>query len=261
MSSSATVNDLDGGYIVEVDARLDCYNQGTLNLQHRTPQGAPICIDTPDEEAITPNQLAWVKAMLNSVEEDLYARSRMDRINPASFADWYLLSELFRNNDAAFWTSDFMWKDTDAASNAADRLLNMGPVWDFDLSAGNINYNENWKTEGCWVSKALPYSPNWIARLFDNADFLNLTLARWKLNRPAIERFINESIDTYARRLDEPQRRNFARWPILGAPMTNYYTFATYADEVAFLRRFLNERMAWLDRAYESPESFRALCK
>ena len=199
MSSNPAANEVDGGYIVEVDFRLDCYKGADLDLQLVTPQGVPFCIDTPDEEAITPAQLAYIKSLLVEVENDLYGPNRLDRINPASFVDWYLLQELFRNNDAIFISSDFMWKDTAAAANPKDRLLNMGPLWDFDRSAGNVNYNDNWKTEGCWVSK--PYQPNWFSRLFDNPDFLALTLSRWKQKRPALEAFVNVSIDTYARRL------------------------------------------------------------
>ena len=155
MSSNPAANDVDGGYIVEVDIRLDCYKGADLNLQLVTRQGVPFCIDTPDEEAITPSQLAYIKNLLVQVETDLYGPNRLERINPASFADWYLVQELFRNNDALFISSDYMWKDTGAAADPKDRLLNMGPLWDFDRSAGNVNYFDNWKTEGCWVSK--PY--------------------------------------------------------------------------------------------------------
>jgi CotH protein len=261
MSADPAANDLDGGYIVEVDARLDCYNDGVINLQHHTPQGVRICIDTPNEEAITPMQLTFVKNLLDTVEQDVYGASHLDSINPASFADWYLLSELFRNNDAIFFSSDFMWKDTNAASNPLDRLLNMGPLWDFDISAGNVNYVDNWMTEGCWVTKSNAGMINWFAKLFDNREFLSLTLARWKQKRPALEKFVNSSIDTYSRRLALPQQRNFARWPIFGVQLTNYYMFANWSDEVAFLRSFLNQRMAWLDLAYANRESFNAMCK
>jgi hypothetical protein len=259
MKSDPAVNDVDGGYIVEVDVALDCYNQGDVNLQMVTPRGVPFCVDTPDESAITPNQLAFIKTLLVQVEQDLYGPQRLERINPSSFADWYLLQELFRNNDAIFVSSDFMWKDTDAAANPQDRLLNMGPLWDFDRAAGNVNENDNWKTEGCWVAK--PDVPNWTSRLLDNPDFLAFTIARWKQKRPALEYFINTSIDTYARQLASAQQRNFERWPIFGVPLVNYYVFANHAEEVAFLKRFLNERMAWLDQAYASAAAFNALCK
>ena len=262
MSSSATVNDVDGGYIVEVDQPLDCYNDGVINLQHRTPQGVPFCVDTPDEGSITQTQLAYIKNLLDSVEQDLYGRNSMDKINPASFADWYLIQELFRNVDAVFYSSDFMWKDTAAAANPADRLLNMGPLWDFDLSAGNANHLDVWKTEGCWVSSGMQNgSPNWMSRLFGNANFRDLVLSRWKQKRPALAKFINTSADTYARRLELPQQRNFATWPNYSLLPPNHYVFSTYAEEVAFVKSFLNQRMAWLDKAYASPESFDALCK
>ncbi|MGZ5660491.1 MAG: CotH kinase family protein [Usitatibacter sp.] len=261
MSADPAANQVDGGYIVEIDARLDCYNDGVLNLQHHTPQGVPLCVSKPDEGSITLPQLAYVKGAIDAAEQDLYLRNEIGRIDAASFADWYLVQELFRNADAVFWSSDYMWKDTDAAANPRDRLLNMGPIWDFDRAAGNVNYNDGWLTEGCWVTKTLPHSPNWFSKIFDNPQFLDLTLARWKQKRPALEKYVNYSIDAYARRLDAAQQRNFARWPIFGTQLTNYYTFSTYAEEVAFVKKFLNDRMAWLDKAYASPESFNALCR
>jgi hypothetical protein len=259
MSSSAAAGEVDGGYIVEIDMRLDC----VASLQHITPLILPICIDTPDETSITPAQLAYVNAFLDGVEADLFDRRSLSKVNPVSFADWYLLQELFRNNDAAFLASDWMWKDTDAAAIASDRLLNMGPIWDFDIAAGNITYNDNWKPEGCWVSHSYGIPPNWVARMLDNPDFLNLTLARWKQKRPALGTYVNASIDTFARRIEVAQQRNFERWPYLGIPLAlgDYYLFPTHAEQVAFLKRFLNERMVWLDQAFATPESFNALCK
>lgn len=261
MSSSASVNDVDGGYIVEVDQRLDCYNDGVINLQHRTPQGVPVCIDKPDEGSITQNQITYIKSLLDEVERDIYGLKSLDKINTVSFVDWYLIQELFRNRDAVFFSSDFMWKDTDAAAAAADRLLNMGPLWDFDLSAGNVNVDNGWQPEGCWVSGSQWGTSNWMPQLFKQPGFRDLVLSRWKQKRPSLAKFINTSIDTYARRLNPAQQRNFVAWPILGTSITNYYVFSTYEQEVAFMKSFLNQRMAWLDRAYASPESFDALCK
>jgi hypothetical protein len=259
MSSKAADNDVDGGYLVEVDSRLDCYKGDDVDLQLIIPTGEAICIDTPDEEAITPAQLGYIKGLLRQASADLWQDGRIALLNPPSYADWYLIQELLRNNDAVFVSSDWMWKDTEAAADPKDRLLNMGPLWDFDRAAGNVNYNDNWLTQGCWVTRPIFYG-NWFSAIFDNRDFLELTLARWTAKRPALERFINASIETYARRLAQAQERNFARWPIFGTTMTNYYVFANHAEEVAFVKRFLNERMQWLDRAYVSPETFVSLC-
>jgi hypothetical protein len=139
----------------------------------------------------------------------------------------------------------------------------MGPIWDFDISAGNITYNDNWKVEGCWVSRPTMGLPNWSAQLLKNPAFLNLVLTRWRDKRPGLETFINTSIDTYTRRLDAAQQRNFARWPVFGVPLLlgDYYLFPTYVQQVAFLRSFLIDRMAWLDNAFASVENFDAMCR
>jgi hypothetical protein len=79
--------------------------------------------------------------------------------------------------------------------------------------------------------------------------------------RPHVEKFVVASIDTYARRLDAAQQRNYARWPTLGVQLASYYTWNTYAEEVRFLKGFLQERIAWLDKAYASRASFAAMCK
>jgi hypothetical protein len=104
-------------------------------------------------------------------------------------------------------------------------------------------------------------NPNWIAQLLENPAFVELTLARWKEKRPALERLVGASIDTYARRIEAAQQRNFVRWPILGVQLVNYYTLGTHAEEVAFLKSFLQERMAWFDRAFENAASFNAMCR
>jgi len=253
-----SASQLDGGYIVEVDYPLDC----DPILQYTTPMGVRICVDTPDEESITPAQNQYIRDYIAAAEAAIYGSGDLSRINAVSFADWYLLQELFRNPDAAFFSSDRMWKDTEAAAIPGDRVLNIGPIWDFDISAGN---SDQYQTEGCWVNKPLPITPdwpNWYRRIFDHREFLDLAIARWQSRRPALERFINASIDSYARRIREAQARNFSKWPVLGTDTWNtHYIFLTWEEEVDFVRRFLNERMAWMDRAFASPEAYDALCR
>ncbi len=262
MSTSAAAGQVDGGFIVEVDYPQDCYWSPTLNMQHQTPQGVRMCVDTPDEEDITPAQLAYAKGYVNAVEADLYGSGDLSKINPLSFADWYLLQELFRNEDAIFYSSDFMWKDTAGAAIPSDRLLNMGPIWDFDIAAGN---SDQYQPDGCWVNKTLdwlPNWPNWFAKVFDHREFLNLTLARWQEKRPVLEKLIPASIAAFERRLKEAQARNFDRWEVLGTDTwTNHYVFGTYEEEVAWVKRFLRQRMDWMDQAFASPEAFVKYCK
>ena len=258
MSKSVAAGEVDGGYIVEADVRLDCYAGSDLSLQHVTPQGLKFCQSKPDEGDITMPQLAYVMNLLDATEADIYA-GRIDGINLVSFVDYVLLNEFERVDDAQFLTSVFLWKDSATSSIATDRLVNMGPVWDFDRSAGNNNMHDHWLPVGCFVVK--PYNPNWFVPLAANPQFVQLAVDRWKAKRSALERFVNASIETYTRRLDGAQQRNFAKWPIFGEPLMQYYSFATYDEEVAFVRRFLNERMMWLDEALATQESFATMCR
>jgi hypothetical protein len=252
--------DVDGGCIVEVDYPLDCYNDGVLSLQHITPRGVRLCLKTPDEKSITAAQLKYIKGLIDAAEGELYANARADGLNLLSFADWYLLQELYRNYDAPFYSSDYLWKDTGAAAIPSDRLLNMGPLWDFDLGAGNLPLADAWRPQGCWVTKTREGMTNWFAKAFDNRELLDITLARWKDKRAALGKLIDASITAFARRLEPAQQRNFARWPVLGVA-NEYHILRTYREHVDFLRFFLAQRMAWLDLAWRDPASFEAMCK
>ena len=52
-------------------------------------------------------------------------------IDVDSFVRWYLVNEVFRNVDANMWSSCWMYKPRGGK-------LFMGPLWDFDLAAGNV---------------------------------------------------------------------------------------------------------------------------
>ena len=265
-------NDVDGGYLVEVDWPLDCYNDGAINLQHHTPQDVHVCLKTPDETAATPAQVAWIGHYIDAAERDLYERNATDRLNLTSYADWYLLNEYLRNYDAAFFSSDYMWKDTAAAAIPGDRLLNMGPIWDFDISAGNINTGNGWMPQGCWVSVArIPtpayeglntYLPNWYTKLRENRPFVDLAIARWKDKQAALGRLTEASIATWERRLSAAATRNFERWPLMGVMLPiDMQALQTWPQHVGYLEDFLGQRRAWMGQAFDSAASFAAMCQ
>lgn len=254
--------DLDGGYLVEVDYPLDCYNDGTIVLQHVTPQGVHVCIKTPDEGSATRAQIAWIRDYIDAAERDLYGHGTTDRLNLSSYADWYLLNEFLRNYDAPFFSSDYMWKDSASAAIPGDRLLNMGPIWDFDLSAGDIEAGGNGNPRGCWVSLTRVQDPafptlygepvsNWYTMLRDNRDFAGLVTARWKQKHEALLRLVDSSIAAYARRIEPAAARNSIRWQ----------SSMDWRASVASLRSFLDQRLAWMNAAFATPADFSTLCR
>ena len=58
--------------------------------------------------------------------------------------------------------------------------------------------------------------------------------------------------------LNEAQARNFQRWPILGQAINpNWYAGDTYADEVKWMKEWIAARLAWIDRQFVQPPTFK----
>ena len=55
-------------------------------------------------------------------------------------------------------------------------------------------------------------------------------------------------IDSIAFVLDNPQQRNFERWPVLHEYVwPNNFVGGTYANEIAYLKSWIKDRLSWLD--------------
>ncbi|GAA4409420.1 CotH kinase family protein [Quisquiliibacterium transsilvanicum] len=263
MSDEPADAEADGGYLVEADGRLDCHVDERLDLRYVSPLGKTrFCIDTPDEEDITVAQLEYVKSYLDDVELELHGGTTPASIHPESFADWTLLSELFKNLDAPFLSSVFLWKGSEREERLADRKLNLGPIWDFDISAGNFDLPAVYLPQGCWVSRQHDFydGSNWLALLLQKPEHGSLLARRWQAMAPGIEPFVRRSIDIQHARLQTAQARNFERWPILGQPLVSHYVWNTWDEELAFLGSFLTDRSSWMDSVFSTDTAYRLSC-
>lgn len=226
---------LTGGYLLEVDARLDGDFHFTTGL------GVPIVFQGPDE----PNaeQYAYMSGYIAEFEQALWSEAFADPeqgyaayIDVDSFIRWYLVNEIFKNNDSIMFSSCWMYKDRGGK-------LHMGPLWDFDIAAGNINYNGNDDPAGWWVSRA-----SWFDRLFQDPAFVERVAQRWQAIRVTLLPQMLGAIHEDAQRLDLAQRNNFQRWPILDTWVwPNAVVTGRYEDEVGYLHDWLEARIAWLD--------------
>jgi CotH kinase protein len=152
-----------------------------------------------------------------------------------------MVNELFKNNDAVFWSSCWLYKDRSGK-------IFMGPVWDFDTGAGNVNYNGNNDPTGWWLrSNPLP-TAQWTERLFDDPAFAAAVAARWKQIKVSQLDTLSTYIDQNAAALDQSERNNFQRWPILSTYVVpNAEVAGSYQGEVNYLKSWLTQRIAWMD--------------
>ena len=225
-----------GGYLMEVNSRLDDGDCWT------TTQNLPVCLEDPDPS--TTDEQTYIKTYLQSAEDALYSSDPTNAttgyesyIDVDSLIDWYLVNELFKNIDSDFVNSVYFYK-------GPDTKLTFGPVWDFDLSAGNADATDA-KPQGFWVTQA-----PWIARMEAvDPTFKTRVRARWNAIKASQIDTLPAYIDAQAAALHDAEVRNFTRWPILGTYVwpNNAYIGSDYADEVTYLKTWLTQRTAWLD--------------
>lgn len=236
-----------GGYLFEVDTA----NQPDDILF--TISG--VTFDLQDPDPAEPAQLSYLQSYLQQTSDTLYSDNFTDPdtgyaayLNTDSFIDWYLVEELFKNNDAVFWSSCWMYKDMNGK-------LFMGPLWDFDIAAGNVNFNGNDSPTGWWLrSNSEPY-PQWTERLFADPAFAAAVAARWNVLKPQFQT-LPAWISQYATSLQQSQTNNFQRWPILGEFVwPNSEVAGSYQGEVDFLNSWLTQRIAWMDSQFNAQQS------
>jgi hypothetical protein len=224
---------ITGGYLLEVDNRLDGTDVFTTNLQ------VPFVIHDPNG---VPAQDNYIQNYVQTTENAIYSSNFADTttgyakyMNAESFIDWFWVNELMKNNDAIFFSSCWMYKDR-------SNILYMGPVWDFDIAAGNVNYSDCQNPQGWWVKNSV-----WISQLFKDPAFAKKAMDRWTAVRSQLNS-LNTIIDAKASYLYNSQVQNFRTWNILNEYIwPNAVVTGSYASEVAYMESWLALRIAWID--------------
>ena len=244
--------EITGGYILKKD-RLDPGDSGI-----RTNRGQTLGLVEPKEEEITSSQRSYILSYLNQFESALYGNNFTDPergyrqyIDAGSFIDHHIMVELCKNIDG-YRLSAFYHKDRNGK-------LHMGPVWDFNLALGNANYLNGGIPQGWYYtginSEQYPYFP----RLFQDPEFQQQYVDRWAMLRqgPFRTDALLSQIDEVAVYLNSAQQRNFQRWNILGTYVwPNYFVADTYAEEMDFMKGWLEARLDWYDSNYVSTPVF-----
>jgi hypothetical protein len=229
---------LTGGYLLEIDL----YEDATFVFH--TPSGLPIDSDDPDPP--TQQQQTYITGVVDNAENALFSSSFTNSSTgwPAYFdkdslVNWFIVQELMGNQDADFASSDYFYKQR------GDPLLYMGPVWDFDASAGNT-FAPISNPSIPWVS----VQASWYKQLFRDPVFMAAVKARWTQIRPQVND-IPGFIDSTAASLAQGQQNNYARWPTLyDLVWPNPVALGTYQAEVTHLKQWMADRVTYMDATY-----------
>lgn len=253
-------DDLTGGYIIKLDKNSGSSDPGWNSDYLPWPAGDSIYFNFyyPDGADIMPQQAAYIQSYIDSFETALIGPSFMDTavgyrhfsdIN--SCVDAFIIQELTKSIDA-YRKSFYLYKDKDSKGGK----LVMAPIWDYDLTYGNVNfcggenpagwqYNFNYICGGdYWLN------PFWFERMTQDSLFNQQVRCRWEELRGTIftNAYLDNWIDSTAAMLNESQAWNFNVWPIMGTYVwPNYYIGDNYQEETDTLKWWLHQRISWLD--------------
>ena len=232
---------LGGGYLVEAD-----FPQYTNVSDVLTTTASGILFNIKAPGTINATQTNFISAYLQKVETALLSNNfnpttgYPSMIDIDTFIDWWIVKELVKDVDGPFRSSVYLYKDRGAK-------LKMGPLWDFDLSSGNVNYSTASEPTG-WRIRDINKS-EWMGHLFMDPAFRLRAYNRWKAVKATHIDTILPFIDQTALAIDASQRENFKRWNILNEYVwPNNVVLGSHAAEVTYLKDWLRTRIRWMDR-------------
>lgn len=246
---------ITGGYIFKND-------KGTRNDVNFTGRMHRFGFVEPKE----PNraQRNYLREQVAALEQSLASNDFADpetgyrsHIDVRSFIDGHIHVELCKNVDG-FRYSAYLHKDRNGK-------IRLGPVWDYNLSLGNAFSHEGDSPEGWYYDTIDADEYLWFARLFEDASFEIQYWDRYYELRKTVfaTEKLQKQINEMAARLKESQARNFARWPIFDRELFRNPNIVmsrkSHEGQVAWLIRFVTERVAWMDKQFTPPPSFERL--
>ncbi|HSU02902.1 MAG TPA: CotH kinase family protein [Nocardioides sp.] len=224
----------DDGFLLEINQRYLRDDEPGF----RTRRGTPVAFKDPDE--VTRRQRRTVRRAVRELEDVLYRPGFADRrtgypalVDVRSAIDWYLVQELFRNQDSNFQSSvHISWEP--------GGRFRFGPAWDFDLSAGTRfrgqDGSEGWHTR---------LGRHWISRMLEDPTFSARVKSRWARLRPVVEQVVGQ-VPAVGATLAPSAQADWQLWHTDGRDLPWSVHASDYAGEVDFVRTWLTERTRWL---------------
>lgn len=235
------INFGEEGFLVEMNRREDDI------ANFRTTHDVSISLKDP-EEAVHKKR---VRDIIQKAENALFSK---DFTNPEtgyaayfdvdSFIDWYLINEFSKNVDSAWFSSIYI------IYNSNDKKLYMGPLWDYDLGFGNVNYNDCDKATGYYIkAKGI-----WYAQLFKDPAFVAKVKNRWSEKKEDLLKSITETLPNMYSEIKESTYYNFEKWPIFGKQTwrdpAGFERRLTYDSELNYLTNWCKQRYNWMNKQF-----------
>ena len=183
---------------------------------------------------ISVTEYEYIIEFMNTVFKSVRSHTFYDYIDIESFINYYLIQELFMNVDVDY-SSVYMYKGKSGK-------LSFGPIWDFDLSSGNVSYVNN-------------YNPNSFMKNINGGSYLFETALKNdkfrievknrldELNKDIIPLMIN-SIGLNMTKLASYAKLDNNKWNVLADhnwARPEHLVNISYEEQVAYFKYFVSE--------------------
>jgi hypothetical protein len=250
-----TLSDMSGGYLLRVDKTSALAPEEFWESPYPSPvpDHHPVIFQyyDPAYDELTPDQRDYIRNYLAEFEQMLVSQ---DFSNPgngyrsfldiSSFTDLMILNEFVKDVDG-FEFSHYFYKQKDTNGG---KLVN-GPPWDYNLTFGNSNFTPDVHLTDNWTH-TLSNTIWWWARVMQDPWFRNQVYCRWDELYTSVlsQENVGNLIDSTILVLGDAITRNYQRWPILYLEVwPNSFIGQNYAEEEAFLRTWISDRLTWMD--------------
>jgi len=233
------------GFMIELDARAP--QSGEYDDTFVTVHGMHYDIRYPSRNSRrTQEHVDYVRGYLETVSQTIRSGNfgqAMTLIDLDTFVDFYLVQELFKNADVHS-LSVFMY----ITGEGAERRLYMGPVWDFDIAAGNKRDMPLGSNPYYIFAAVVNY---WYRHLMQMPEFREAVTERW--NEIRDEQVVQMIADIRARaeRYHSEFIRNFGRHRVMGVrgfgSPAEILAILTFSGQVEHLAQWFEARSVWLD--------------
>ncbi len=241
---------LTGGYIFTIDKKKagdEGWYSKFLPPLAAASQRIEFLYNYPKAAAIVSEQRTYLKLYVDSFETALSATNYQDTANgfrkyadANSFIDYLIVNEISRNIDA-YRISAYFNKDKKSKGGK----IMAGPVWDYDLAFGNVNYcNANFTTGWAYnFNSVCPTDywvmPFWWGRLMQDTAFTASLRCRWKQLRQTSlsNQHVVTMVDSVVAIIGSAQQRQYQQWQVAD----------NYASQISGLKNWLSQRLAWMD--------------
>ncbi len=266
-ADNAVLGDLTGGYIFRLEGAGEGKPSDLVAHDWVSTVGKLVySYHFPKFDKITPAQRFYLQGQVSTAEQAMRAATFADPkigypayFDVASLVDFALMQELSGNVNG-YGKSAYFHK---LPKTKGDKIV-AGPFWDFDGAFGNDDEHDGYRSDrfayeaNRFGSVPTPYSPPGTVgfvpffweKLWADPEFRAAAVCRWQSMRRGawMSSSVASLLSAWQLQIVAAQQRDQAVWKTVGQKIGHgYFVGTTLADDLRWLRDWVNNRITWLD--------------